>query len=76
MAVDTHVYRVAHRLGLSDAKTAVKCEEELSKKFKTDLHLLHQAMVLFGRYKCKAVKPECEGCFMAEYCKTTQTFKV
>ena len=44
MAVDTHVYRVAHRLGLSHAKTAVKCEDELSKKFKTDLHLLHQAM--------------------------------
>ncbi|HIP19157.1 MAG TPA: endonuclease III [Sulfurovum sp.] len=76
MAVDTHVYRVAHRLGLSDAKTAVKCEEDLSKKFKTDLHLLHQAMVLFGRYKCKALKPECEGCFMSEHCKTTQTFKV
>jgi endonuclease-3 len=76
MAVDTHVYRVAHRLGLSDAKTAVKCEEELSKKFKTDLHRLHQAMVLFGRYRCKAVKPECEGCFMAAHCKTTKTFKV
>ncbi len=76
MAVDTHVYRVAHRLGLSDAKTAVKCEEELSKKFKTDLHLLHQAMVLFGRYRCKALKPECDGCFMAEHCKTAQTFKV
>ncbi len=76
MAVDTHVYRVAHRLGLSDAKTAIKCEEELSKKFKTDLHLLHQAMVLFGRYKCKAVKPECEECFMEAHCRTTQTFKV
>ena len=76
MAVDTHVYRVAHRLGLSDAKTAVKCEEELSKKFKTDLHLLHQAMVLFGRYRCKAVKPECESCFMEAHCKTKQTFKV
>lgn len=76
MAVDTHVFRVAHRLGLSDATTAVKTEEELTKKFKTDLHLLHQAMVLFGRYKCKAVKPECEGCFMAPHCKTKETFKV
>jgi len=76
MAVDTHVYRVAHRLGLSDAKTAIKCEEELTKKFKTELHLLHQAMVLFGRYKCKAVKPDCGGCFMEAHCKTTQTFKV
>ncbi|MDQ7084324.1 MAG: endonuclease III [Sulfurovum sp.] len=76
MAVDTHVYRVAHRLGLSDTKTATKCEEELSKKFKTDLHLLHQAMVLFGRYTCKAIKPLCEGCFMEAHCKTSQTFKV
>ena len=76
MAVDTHVFRVAHRLGLSDAKTALKCEEDLTKKFKTQLHLLHQAMVLFGRYQCKALKPECEGCFLKAYCKTSQTFKV
>jgi len=76
MAVDTHVFRVAHRLGLSDTKTAIKCEEELTKKFKTDLHLLHQAMVLFGRYRCKAIKPECEGCFLTEYCRTSETFKV
>jgi endonuclease-3 len=76
MAVDTHVFRVAHRLGLSDAKTATKCEEELSKKFKTDLHLLHQAMVLFGRYRCKALKPECGGCFMEAHCKSKESFKV
>ncbi|MCB4743059.1 MAG: endonuclease III [Sulfurovum sp.] len=76
MAVDTHVYRVAHRLGLCDALTAIKCEEQLVKKFKTDLHRLHQAMVLFGRYRCKALKPECNGCFMQPYCKTTERFKV
>jgi len=76
MAVDTHVFRVAHRLGLSDDTTATKTEETLSKKFKTDLHLLHQAMVLFGRYRCKAVKPECEDCFMEKHCRTSQTFKV
>ncbi len=76
MAVDTHVFRVAHRLGLSDDKTATKTEETLSKKFKTDLHLLHQAMVLFGRYRCKAIKPECDDCFMAPYCKTSETFRV
>ena len=76
MAVDTHVFRVAHRLGLSDDKTAIKTEETLTRKFKTDLHLLHQAMVLFGRYKCKAVKPECEGCFMTKHCKTSETFRV
>ncbi len=76
MAVDTHVYRVAHRLGLSDAKTAIQTEAELTKKFKTDLHILHQAMVLFGRYICKSQKPLCEKeCFMGEFCKTTQAFK-
>ena len=76
MAVDTHVFRVAHRLGLSDDKTAIKTEETLSKKFKTDLHLLHQAMVLFGRYKCKAVKPLCDDCFLTDYCRTSETFRV
>ncbi len=75
MAVDTHVFRVAHRLGLSDAKTATKTEEELSRKFKTDLHLLHQAMVLFGRYRCKAVNPECDDCFLGDYCKSNISFK-
>ena len=76
MAVDTHVFRVAHRLGLSNATTATKTEEDLTKKFKTDLHRLHQAMVLFGRYRCKALKPECEECFLKPYCKTSKTFKV
>jgi endonuclease III len=76
MAVDTHVFRVAHRLGLSSAKTAIKTEEDLTKIFKSELHTLHQAMVLFGRYTCKAVYPLCEECFLTKYCKTTQTFKV
>jgi len=77
MAVDTHVFRVAHRLGLSDAKTAIKTEVELTKKFKTNLHILHQAMVLFGRYTCKAITPKCNSdCFLKEYCKTTKSFKV
>ncbi|NOZ89877.1 MAG: endonuclease III [Epsilonproteobacteria bacterium] len=76
MAVDTHVFRVAHRLGLSDATTATKTEEDLTKKFKTNLHQLHQAMVLFGRYRCKAVKPLCDDCFLAPYCKSKDRFKV
>lgn len=75
MAVDTHVFRVAHRLGLSQAKSAIKTEEDLTKLFQTELDTLHQAMVLFGRYRCKAIKPECEACFMKPYCKTTQSFK-
>ena len=76
MAVDTHVFRVAHRLGLSSSKTAIKTEEDLTKLFKTKLDTLHQAMVLFGRYTCKAKNPLCEVCFLKEFCKTSQTFKV
>ena len=76
MAVDTHVFRVSHRLGLSDAKTPTKTEEELVKKFKTNLHQLHQGMVLFGRYICTAQRPRCdEGCFLQEFCKTTKSYK-
>ncbi len=76
MAVDTHVFRVSHRLGLSDDKTAIKTEATLSKKFKTDLHILHQGMVLFGRYICRAKNPKCEECFVSEFCKTKESFKV
>jgi endonuclease III len=76
MAVDTHVFRVSHRLGLSDAKTVDKTEEQLVKKLKNDLHIFHQSMVLFGRYICKAVNPNCEKCLFPEQCKTTKTFKV
>jgi len=76
MAVDTHVFRVSHRLGLSDGKTVEQTEEQLVKKLKEELHIFHQAMVLFGRYICKAVKPDCEHCFLTEVCKTKKTFKV
>ncbi len=70
MAVDTHVFRVAHRLGLSDAKSPQKVEFDLTKKFKTDLYILHQAFVLFGRYICTAKNPKCDTkCFVREYCK-------
>ncbi len=76
MAVDTHVFRVSHRLGLSDDKTAIKTEETLVKKFKDNLHALHQGMVLFGRYICKAKNPKCDECFLTQYCKTKESFKV
>jgi len=76
MAVDTHVFRVAHRLGLSDDETALKTEATLVKKFKTNLHQLHQGMVLFGRYICTAKNPKCESeCFLKEFCKTKESFK-
>lgn len=76
MAVDTHVFRVSHRLGLSDDKTATKTEATLVKKFKNNLRTLHQGMVLFGRYICKAKNPKCDECFLREYCKTKESFKV
>ena len=68
MAVDTHVFRVAHRLGLSDASTPEKTEEDLVKAFKSDLHAIHQAMVLFGRYICTAKNPKCDECFLYDLC--------
>ena len=76
MAVDTHVFRVSHRLGLSDDKTALKTEATLVRKFKNNLHALHQGMVLFGRYICKAQNPKCEECFVQEFCKSKDSFKV
>lgn len=76
MAVDTHVFRVSHRLGLSDDKTAKATEATLVKKFKNDLHALHQGMVLFGRYICRAKNPKCDECFLRDMCKTTESFKV
>ncbi|HEX5623240.1 MAG TPA: endonuclease III [Sulfuricurvum sp.] len=76
MAVDTHVFRVSHRLGLSDDLTPAATEATLVKKFKTNLHQLHQGMVLFGRYICTAKNPKCDtDCFLGEYCKTKQSFK-
>jgi len=76
MAVDTHVFRVSHRLGLSDGKNVEITEADLVKKLKGhDLHIFHQAMVLFGRYICKAVKPDCDNCLFPHVCKTKQSFK-
>ncbi|HIV49156.1 endonuclease III [uncultured Helicobacter sp.] len=75
MAVDTHVFRTSHRLGLSDATTALQTESELTKAFKDHLCVLHQAFVLFGRYICKAQKPLCQECFVQHLCKSTQNFK-
>jgi len=75
MAVDTHVFRVAHRLGLSKAETAIKTEEDLTKIFKDNLHTLHQAMVLFGRYICTAKNPKCNNCFLTKFCKSKEGFK-
>ncbi len=75
MAVDTHVFRVSHRLGLSSDKTTKDTEATLTKKLKDNLQILHQAMVLFGRYICTAKNPKCDECFLTEYCKSKDSFK-
>lgn len=75
MAVDTHVFRVSHRLGLSYAINVDKTREELTKVLKDDLHIFHQAMVLFGRYICKAVNPLCHECNLSNLCKSKNRFK-
>ena len=75
MAVDTHVFRVVHRLGITDAKTVKETEKDLIEAFKTDLNELHQAFVLFGRYICTAKNPKCEKCFVPDFCVSKENFK-
>lgn len=71
IAVDTHVSRVSVRLGLARKGDDVNTiEKKLMKKFpKESWSRLHHQLVLFGRYNCKAIKPECVGCIFKEYCK-------
>ncbi len=69
LAVDTHVLRVSNRLGLVNTKEPNKCEEKLCQIFpKNKWSKLHYQMVLFGRYICKAIKPECEKCLFNREC--------
>lgn len=69
MAVDTHVFRVSHRLGLSKAKNVIDTEKDLNNIFKKNRNILHQGFVLFGRYICKSLKPQCDICFVKQYCE-------
>ena len=71
IAVDTHVHRVSKRLGLATVNDDVlKTEMKLRKAFKKEnWNKRHLQLVLFGRYKCKAIKPECENCKLKEICK-------
>lgn len=71
IAVDTHVKRVSIRLGLAKSNDDVfTIEKKLYKKFpKEKLGKLHHQLVLFGRYYCKAQKPECEKCKLKDICK-------
>ncbi len=71
IAVDTHVERVAKRLGLAKENDDVlTVETKLQKKFDKSLwSRLHLQLVLFGRYHCKAIKPECYNCGLIDICR-------
>ena len=68
--VDTHVYRVSHRLGLSQGKTPDDVERDLSRLIPEDLRFkAHHWILLHGRYVCKALRPDCLNCGIQQYCK-------
>jgi endonuclease-3 len=71
MAVDTHVFRVANRIGLTiNAKTPLHVEEQLSANIPEELmHKAHHWLILHGRYICKARKPLCSQCGLTDFCK-------
>ncbi|MGN0974265.1 MAG: endonuclease III [Bacilli bacterium] len=71
IAVDTHVERISKRLGLAKDKDDVRTvEEKLKRKFKREnWSRRHHQLVLFGRYYCKAISPNCEDCKLKDYCK-------
>lgn len=70
IAVDTHVYRTSHRLGLVPKnKNVYETEQYLMKVIPQDKwSRLHHQLVLLGRYTCKAKNPLCENCLLKEYC--------
>lgn len=70
IAVDTHIFRVANRTGLAPGRTVEEVERKLQKfvpdEFKKDAH---HWLILHGRYVCKARRPECWRCTIAEWCE-------
>lgn len=71
MPVDTHVFRVANRIGLTNnSKTPLQTEKELVKYIPSVLlSKAHHWLILHGRYICVARRPKCENCGLAPYCK-------
>lgn len=69
IAVDTHVFRVSHRLGFSNGKTPYDVEKDLMSKFdESEYSLLHHLLIFHGRYCCKSQRPQCGECPVAEFC--------
>lgn len=70
IAVDTHIFRVARRTGLSSGKTPLAVEQELLRKVPKDyLKDAHHWLVLHGRYVCTARNPQCKTCLIQELCE-------
>jgi len=70
IAVDTHVFRVARRLGLSRAATPEKVELDLERHIPAELRpIAHHWLILHGRYVCTARNPRCEGCPISQWCR-------
>ena len=74
MAVDTHVFRVAARIGLTiNAKTALAAEKQLTQFIPKELiHKAHHWLILHGRYVCVARNPKCDECGLRPICKYYQ----
>ncbi len=69
IAVDTHVFRVSHRLGLSKGKTPEAVEKDLERYIPEVLRpRAHHWLILFGRYTCKAIRPLCKDCPFTDLC--------
>jgi endonuclease III len=69
LAVDTHVFRVAHRLGLAAGKTPLEVEQGLLQVIpQTYLHHAHHWLILHGRYVCQARAPKCGKCIVNDLC--------
>lgn len=73
-AVDTHIFRVSHRLALSEGKNPDKVSEDLKKLFPEDLWGdCHHYLLLHGRYICKAISPQCKNCPLGDLCPSRRT---
>ncbi len=73
MAVDTHIFRIANRLALAPGKTPDEVEEKLMRIIpESYLYHAHHWLILHGRYCCKARKPDCRACVIADICKSAE----
>ncbi|HET6223088.1 MAG TPA: endonuclease III, partial [Dongiaceae bacterium] len=69
MAVDTHIFRLCNRSGLAPGKTPLAVEQALERRVPEKYKLnAHHWLILHGRYVCKARKPECPRCVVADLC--------